>query len=384
MIEQPHCPLPKPLESPAQALLDLRTLLTFLEQNPPIEETIVFPRGTIAADGRLDLCKQRIGTQGAQLITDALRHNTGVVSLLLGTNGIGDTGARNIAQLVRANHCLKVLYLGCNAISDRGIEAIALALRDNESVTGLWLKRNPIGAEGAHHLADMLSHNQSIRSLDLVHTHIGDEGMAAILATLTSTNRAVERLYLGGNQISARHANLLANLLRSNNRITGLFLNVSCLEDDGAEILAAGLSENQTLVDLGLASNGIQDRGCRALVGAIMHHPSLRRLDLGYSASTKALGSKANNFGDQAVKALAHYVKSNASLWTLNLLKTGIAQQGIDVLTDALEQNHTLCELTLATKQYAKIESLLERNRLGNGSYANVFPDSSLIRSVYR
>ena len=384
MLEQLHCPLPKPIASSEQVLLDLRALVVFLHQNQPLTETTVFPRGTIVPDGRLDLCKQSIGMTGAQMITDALSHNTSIVSLLLGTNGIGDVGAQNVARLVQENNCLEVIYLGCNAISDRGVEAIARALRDNESVTGLWLKRNPIGVAGAVHLAAMLRQNRSVRSLDLVHTQLGDEGLAAILETLISTNRTVERLYLGGNQIGVRHAEQLSHLLRDNNRITGLFLNVSCLEDEGAKILAGGLSENQTLTDLGLASNGIQGKGCDALIESITHHQSLRSLDLGYSASTKVLGSKANYVGDQGAITIANYLKNNSSLRKLNLYKTGVAQQGQAALTDALECNHSLCELVLAAKQFPEIERLLERNRHGNPSYGQAFSGQTLIRSVYR
>jgi Ran GTPase-activating protein (RanGAP) involved in mRNA processing and transport len=366
MLEPLNCPLPQAIASSEQVLLDLQTLVAFLHQNQPLSATTVFPRGTIVADGRLDLCKQSIGMAGAQLITEALSQNINIVSLLLGTNGIGDIGAQQVARLLQENSCLEVIYLGCNAISDQGVEAIASALCDNESLTGLWLKRNPIGAAGAHHLAIMLRQNRSIRHLDLVHTQLGDEGLAAILEALISSNRSVERLYLGGNQIGARHAQQLSHLLQENNHITGLFLNVSCLEDAGAEILSGGLSENQTLTDLGLASNGIQGKGCAALMDAIGHHPGLKRLDLGYSASTKVLGSKANNVGDQGAITIARYLKNNATLQKLNLLKAGIEQQGKAALTDALETNRSLCELVLATKPCPEIEKRLERNRREN------------------
>jgi Ran GTPase-activating protein (RanGAP) involved in mRNA processing and transport len=384
MLELTHCPLPKPIVSSEQVLLDLRALVDFLNQNQPSTNTPVFPRGTIMPDGRLDLCKQSIGMAGAELITAALSHNTNIVSLLLGTNGIGDEGAQHVARLVQKNHCLKVIYLGCNAISDRGIAAIALALQSNDSVTGLWLKRNPIGGAGAVHLAAMLRHNRSIRSLDLVHTQLGDAGLAAILETLISTNRTVERLYLGGNQIGSQHAQQISRLLKENNRLTGLFLNVSRLEDVGAKILADALIQNQTLTDLGLASNGIQNKGCCALIESVTHHKSLRRLDLGYSASTKVLQSQPNYVGDQGAITIAHHLKNNTSLWKLNLFKTGITYQGQAALTAALEANHSLCELVLAAKQCPEIAKLLDRNRLGNSSYRQEFLDSSLIRSVYR
>ena len=215
------------IESSSEVAIELKSLIDYLQTDRPIAQKTVFPRGTVMPDGRLDLCKQDLGVTGCHLVTEALANNDAIASLLLGTNGIGDLGAQDVARLIQRNHNLEIVYLGCNAISSTGIAALAEALTENRSVTGLWLKRNPIGPEGAYYLAEMLRHNTSIRTLDLVNTQIGEEGLAAILKVLNSTNRTVERLYLGGNQIQADNAALLANLLVNNPVITSLFLNVN-------------------------------------------------------------------------------------------------------------------------------------------------------------
>ena len=249
----------------------------------------------------------------------------------------------------------------------------------------MWLKRNPIGVGGADSLAEMLRHNTSIRTLDLVNTQIGDEGLAAILEVLTYTNRTVERLYLGGNQIQENHASLLANLLADNPVITGLFLNVNHLGDRGVTVLVDGLAENKTLIDLGLASNGIGVAGCNPLLAAVATHPKLSNLDLGYSPSTGVLGSQPNQIGDIGASAIAHLIARNQTLLKLNLFRNGIGHLGKKALISALEINQKLRYLILDGQPDRRIEVLLERNRMLNlGEELHQPRSVSLIQSVYR
>jgi len=380
-----HCPLSNPIESSSEVVIELKSLIDYLQTNRHSAQKIVFPRGTVMPDGRLDLCKQGLGVMGCHLVTEALTHNDAIASLLLGTNGIGDPGAKDVARLIQCNNRLEIVYLGCNAISSTGIAALAEALMHNQSVTGLWLKRNPIGVAGAYYLAEMLRRNTSIRTLDLVNTQIGDEGLAIILEVLTYTNRTVERVYLGGNQIQANQAALLANLLAENPVITGLFLNVNHLGDRGVTVLAGGLAENKTPIDLGLASNGIGVEGCDRLLAALQTHPAIGNLDLGYSPSTQVLKAKPNQIGDVGASAIANFLKDNQTLFKLNLAKNRITEEGKIALITGLEINQKLRDLILDGRSDRRIEVLLQRNRMLNlGEESQKPRSSSLIQSVYR
>ncbi|OCR01511.1 ribonuclease inhibitor [Oscillatoriales cyanobacterium USR001] len=385
MTKKPlNCPFPQPLFTSSDNFNDLTSLLDYIRRNQPVSERVTFPRGTLMPDGRLDMCKQGLGAVGCSLITEALEGNQTIASLLLGTNGIGDLGAAKVARLIERNHRLEIIYLGCNAIAQTGIADIAQALTHNQSVTGLWLKRNPIGINGAYSIAEMLRYNQSIRTLDLVNTQIGSEGLTAIINVLIQTNKTVNKLYLGGNQIQPNHAFLIADLLRHNPTIQGLFLNVNDLGDPGVKILAAALLENKTLRALGLASNGISAKGCSILLSSIKSHPSLSNLDLGYSPSTKILGAQANLIGDLGVDAIAHFLRDNQTLFRLNLRGTGISDEETNEIFAALEQNQTLGYLIL-DRIDAKVKLLLERNRLLNlKDKLTDDRDLALIRSVYR
>ncbi|MFJ9521162.1 hypothetical protein ACIRPK_23300 [Kitasatospora sp. NPDC101801] len=51
---------------------DLTPLLAWLRAGRPTTERIDFPTGTALPDGRLDLCKQDLGPDGAALVTESL------------------------------------------------------------------------------------------------------------------------------------------------------------------------------------------------------------------------------------------------------------------------------------------------------------------------
>jgi len=380
-----HCPIPHLYDFEPCAPDEIAPLALHLRENAPLEAPLVFPRGTLLEDGRLDLCKQNLGAAGCRTIVEALAQNTQVRSLLLGTDGIGDVGAADVAGLIARNPHLETIYLGCNRISAMGIERLCEVLADNRTVTGLWLKRNPIGPEGALHLARMLARNQTLRTLDLVNTDLGPDGMSAVLKVLCEENRTVERLYLGGNDIvGVQGAEPLAVLLRSNSVLKALLLNVNHLGDAGVTTLAGALRENQTLQQLGLASCGISAAGVTRLCTGLQGHPTLVALDLGYSPSTRVLGASGNAFGDTGAYAVADYLSQDPRLRRLDLRKTGIGLRGKQQLTEALERNHYLVELLLDGREDATIKHCLERNRATSGAAAFPPPEVAMIRSVYR
>ncbi|MFP8960615.1 hypothetical protein ACLIYP_08615 [Streptomyces nanhaiensis] len=75
---------------------DLAPLLAWLRTGQVPHGRMDFTAGTAVPDGRLDLCKQALGPEGAAAVAEALRPGP-VRHLLLGTDGLGDEGARTLA-----------------------------------------------------------------------------------------------------------------------------------------------------------------------------------------------------------------------------------------------------------------------------------------------
>jgi Ran GTPase-activating protein (RanGAP) involved in mRNA processing and transport len=143
-------------ESAANDRIDLSALQAFLQVGEARNTQIRFACGTMQPDGRLDMCKQSLGSTGLSELEKALSASSLVKHMLLGTNWLMSEGARTVGNIIARNTSLETVYLGCNGIESAGLEHLCNGLMANSTVSGLWLKRNPIGAEGAALIATLL------------------------------------------------------------------------------------------------------------------------------------------------------------------------------------------------------------------------------------
>jgi Ran GTPase-activating protein (RanGAP) involved in mRNA processing and transport len=305
-------------------LENIEPIIQYLKSNQNLPDfPLIFPIGTVTDDGRLDLCKQNLGVDGAAIIVNALKNNPSVKHLLLGTNKIGNEGAKALTDVIQQNTALETLYLGCNNIESEGAIAICAALEENKDIKSLWFKRNPIGKESVPALIQLLKKNKNIRTLDLVNTCLED-GFYDLFDYLKENN-SIERLYLSGNYLTPEHCAALAKTLIHNTSINALFLSVNDFGDAGVKELAQGLAQNNTLEELSLASCGINELGILELIKGLSNNKNLINLDLGFSPSTRVLKSKANQISDKAAAELVEFIELSPNLAFINLVKTNIS-----------------------------------------------------------
>ncbi|MFF3499987.1 gala protein [Streptomyces sp. NPDC003247] len=366
-IEHPDIPVVDPTR--------LDPLLARLRSARAVDTDETFPLGTVRADGRVDLCKQGLGPAGAARLMPVAASSPHAAHVLLGTNSIGDEGASTVARALVDGHGLRTLYLGCNRIGPAGADALAAALSTDDTVRALWLKRNPVGDDGALALAAMLRRNTALRTLDLVNTGLTTEGLRALLDALTSRPRPVERLFLGGNGLTADAAGLLAALIRDAG-VRELYLPANHLGDEGAAVLAAAADSTRP-VRLGLGGNGIGPAGARALAGALA---GIEALDLGRPMSERSLGATTNSTGDDGARALAAALPGSP-LRRLELCHTGLTGRGAKSLLAAVPDDSPLEYVGLGPGLPRKVKrSFGRRLRPAAGAH----PDLRAIGSVYR
>ncbi|MGW3911430.1 gala protein [Streptomyces sp. NPDC005070] len=370
-----RCPA---IEHPDIAISDpaaLEPLLARLRSARPVEADETYPLGTVRADGRVDLCKQGLGADGAARLMPVAAASPHAAHVLLGTNAIGDEGARAVADALAGDHGLHTLYLGCNRIGPAGVDALTDALATDATVHALWLKRNPVGDHGAHALAAMLRRNTTLRTLDLVNTGLTTDGLRALCETLTDRPSPVERLFLGGNGLTAEAAPLLAELIREAG-VRELYLPANHLGDEGAAILAAAADSTRP-VRLGLGGNGIGPVGARALADSL---GGIEALDLGRPLSERSLGAPANTTGDEGAHALAAALPGSP-LRRLELCHTGLTGRGAKTLLAAVPDNSPLEYVGLGPglPRKAKRSFTLRLRPVGRAH-----PDLRAIGSVYR
>lgn len=377
-----HCPA---VAVPAVQVCDpaeLQPLVGWLRAGEAAAEPVRFPRGTVLPDGRLDLCKQSIGPDGARVVLEALRGAKQIRSILFGTGAIGNEGASAVAEALDDGVELETVYLGCNKIDDVGALAAAVARR---GVDALWLKRNPLGEAGARQLAAVIAHGGP-RVLDVYNCELGDAGVVAIAEALGSPECRVEHVYLGGNAAGRGAAEALGALLATTTRLRSLQLSASRFADC-SDALAAGLARNRSLEELGLASCGLSPTGAGAIAEALVRHPRLLRLDLAIAPSARALQEPANQIGDRGAPAYASMIRANGPLRSLDLRENGITSKGAFPIMEALYDNEHLVDLHLVHRVARTIRRSIRKRLDANAARfgkAHMPPHVAAIQSVYR
>ncbi|WP_327720694.1 ribonuclease inhibitor [Streptomyces sp. NBC_00490] len=365
---------------------ELAPLLDWLRAGRPAGERLDFPAGTALPDGRLDLCKQELGAEGAALVAEALAQGPSPVRhLLLGTDGLGDAGAAVVAA---ASEDVETLYLGCNGITAGGACRIADQLRASpQVVTGVWLKRNPLGAGGGRAAAELIESARSLRTLDLVQTGLDAAGAVVLVDALLAAadnGRRIERLFVGGNPLGEAGAEALGAVVAAG-AIDELYVSAARLGDAGALRLADALERapHGRLTCLAVASNGIGPRAATRLVTAATA-AGVTLLDLGRVRAAAVLGAADNHIDLTAAETMAESLAAvEHRLTHLVLTHTGMRSREAHRLLDTAPRAVTATRFALGHGIAASVKRRLEALSAHLPRPA-VPSDVAAVRSVHR
>ncbi len=367
-------PIPMPVE--VAPLDELTPFFTYLKEGKAAEkECVEFVRGAYYNDGRIDMCKQVVGSDWIGELVDSIKSNANVKHFLLGNNIVGDRGASKIAALIesKSSPAIKTYYLAGNCFTAEGAAKLGNALKQNHTVESLWLKRNPLKIEGVRQIAQMLEVNQSLRTLDLVNVGMLDEGVKILFESLKQ-NRSLRTLYIDANGITSVGARYIADYfeyLKQTKQIglTGLFMAINRLGDEGVKIIANAISNYPHLKRLDFSSNRIQNSGLTVLLEKINTLPQLSYLGIGLYKSTSDLRELPNYFDGEGAEIIANFLQTNKTVRVMEIKDVNLRDGGLSAIAEALEQNTTLLDLSYAQFQYsipetvtAKITHYLARN----------------------
>ena len=261
--------------------------------------------------------KNEIGAGGAQALAHALKTNTGLQMLDIGTNDIGLVGAKAIAEMLTVNNALTELGLRANNIGEEGAIEIGEALKKNSALQTIDLGGNHLECDGAIAIAEALKINNDLTGLGLDSNAIGGEG-ATELADALKVNTALHELGLDSNAIGGEGASALAGALKVNEVLAELNLYSNSIGNAGAKKIAAALKVNKSLKWLVLNYNSIGLKGSVQLADALKVNQALTELDMGY-----------NSVGEQGAKAFLEAVKINTKLKWIGLKSDSV---GLDLV----------------------------------------------------
>ena len=215
------------------------------------------------------------------------------------------------------------VYLSNCSISDQGCKYLVSGLHkylDTHSAVTTLLSmdmcNNGISHHGVHHLSTLLKLS-CINVLKLFEDHLVSK-LDAIHSTFTKqlkNSTTFKQLWLWGCGLNSQSAESLAEALTTNKHLELLDISYNALCDDGIQHLAHALRVNQGLKDLDLSNCGMTDVGLECLAKSLQHNNVLTRLYVYY---------------------ISHTNKPNR-----------LTEKMVPVLTECLQNNHTLTELVL-------------------------------------
>ncbi|KAF8961354.1 hypothetical protein BGZ52_012405, partial [Haplosporangium bisporale] len=95
-------------------------------------------------------------------VVSSVMANWNLTTLALSSNKIRSNGAQALAEALKTNSTLTILNLHDNSIRDNGAQALAEALKTNSTLTTLTLSINKIGSNGAQALSEALKTNSTL------------------------------------------------------------------------------------------------------------------------------------------------------------------------------------------------------------------------------
>ncbi|XP_042282357.1 NACHT, LRR and PYD domains-containing protein 12-like isoform X3 [Thunnus maccoyii] len=239
---------------------------------------------------------------------------------------------------------LEELVLSRNQLQGSGIKRLSEGLKSpNCKLQRLRLGGCNLSERSCEAVSSVLSSkSSSLRELDLSNNNLQDSGVKLLSAGLESLHCTLETLRLSGCLVTEEGCASLASALTSNpSHLRELDLSYNHPGDSGVKLLCAGRDDPCWRLDtLRLTSCNLSERSCDALSSVLSSKSSsLRELDV-----------SNNNLQDSGVKLLSAGLRSpHCTLETLGLSGCLVTEEGCASLASALRSNPShLRELDLS------------------------------------
>ncbi len=211
--------------------------------------------------------------------------------------------------------------------------AVGIRRSSGSALTSLDLSNNGINAGGALWIAE------SLREQLPYHARLEPEldwgpGASKLLPGTDWRSGSSPTLSLSRTGLGSSALQLFADALRSSRYLTSLHSSCNSFRYAGPEVLAC-LCGNTTLASLSLQETEINQESMRALDGHASEYLVLTRLNL------------HRVWQPDGGVAIGSLLRTNSTLTSLNVSRSGIVPQGAMAFADALSRNSTLIRLHL-------------------------------------
>ena len=328
----------------------------------------LFRNGSITADGvghfltipnsllqhiqHLNLSHNKLDRRACEVLAEGVQMMPCLETLNLRANSL--IGCGGAVQLVSCLHSSKLRGLDMSSlgISDPDFECLASYIHSTTSLQRLRIGGNDISVESIDSLCKALSANSSMRSLDMRHCHLTTSHCVCLGQLLRHPIHCeIEQLYLSSCSLTSDGVGEVVSGLNDNHTLRELVLNSNQIRSEGTVAVATMLKRNSSLETLYLDSCSIDSSGGVELGAALERNKTLRKLWL-----------SGNALGDDGVRGLCVGLENNSSLEVLYLDgDESLGEEGVLLLLKcAEEKNRSLKTLWLPGKYKRDIPSALQ------------------------
>jgi hypothetical protein len=226
---------------------------------PSGKQAVTLVAGIIAETNivALSLKGLRLG-DNIEPITDALKTNATLLTLILSYNNIGLKGLGFIAETLKINRTLEFLDIAGEAIGFGGTRLIAEALVINEGLRTLNLNISQIAIEELSLILNSLKINTILEELNIAYKQIRLEEGQLIIDFLKTGNNLLS-LNLAGSQIGLEGIRQLMGSLKVNNNITILDISNNQAGEEGGKYIIDCLKKNRAITSIECDKNEISE-----------------------------------------------------------------------------------------------------------------------------
>ncbi|KAF7281419.1 hypothetical protein GWI33_004799 [Rhynchophorus ferrugineus] len=230
----------------------------------------------------LDLKYYGLTVKQIKALTEALKPNTHVQTLILQDNWLDVEMASLISDLLVENTILQDLSLQECRIGAEGAEKLGNALSGTQSILSLNLSFNDLGDQGLLALQKGLCENSSLKKLNISHNNL-TENSGEILEKILLENKYIDDLDLSWNGFFTVQCNRkIFTALTNSDRIKTLNLSWNGINlPQAASPISRYVKKSETLEHLDISNNRLVGQSLRMIRGSILKNTSLKSVKIG-------------------------------------------------------------------------------------------------------
>ncbi len=230
----------------------------------------------------LDLYDFYVGSKEIGLLCSNTEFWVNLRTLNFVGNKLGSDGAQILSKMLVHCKSLCCLNLLGNFIGDRGVMAIAEGLKDHTGLLELQLGYNGVTSEGVASLSQVISCNQQLQCLELTNCNLGSESVTVLVDLMSGDSLQI--LYLDENELGDDGMACLSVGLKKFTQLVTLTIGDNENSFLGVEHLSEGLQYCTKLQELYLGANGVIQDCIPAILDIMKHCMYLKRLSLTFNS----------------------------------------------------------------------------------------------------